>query len=239
MSELPPETPYLRLANADPTDLRPTLAVIQTAPMNITPSQIRKVDLPRSFRGFDETATRKLLGEAAKALEQALADREVAGRQLEDAKAAAAAAPPPSPAPTPASEAEALGTALLTAQRLGERLLDEAREEAARITSEAEAKGREILGRAELEARSKVGELAGHVDALRRSEKELAAALDARRQLVVRYVRQVGEQLSELARAAGSPAAGSPAVGAGSQPAELDRALHTRAELTVPPPDPA
>ena len=64
--------------------------------MNITPSQIRKVDLPRSFRGFDETATRKLLGEAAKALEQALTDREVADRQLEDAKAAAAA-PPPSP----------------------------------------------------------------------------------------------------------------------------------------------
>lgn len=234
MSELPPETPYLRLANADPTDLRPRLAVIQTGPMNITPSQIRKVDLPRSFRGFDETATRKLLGEAAKALEQALTDREVADRQLEDAKAAAAAAPPPSPAPTPANEAEALGTALLTAQRLGERLLDEAREEAARITSEAEAKGHEILGRAELEARNKVGELAGHVDALRRSEKELAAALDARRQLVVRYVRQVGEQLSELARAAGSPA-----VGAGSQPAELDRTLHTRAELTVPPPDPA
>ena len=213
MSELPPETPYLRLANADPTDLRPRLAVIQTGPMNITPSQIRKGDLPRSFRGFDETATRKLLGEAAKALEQALADREVADRQLEEARSAAAAKPPASPAPTPASEAEALGTVLLTAQRLGERLLDEAREEAARITSEAEDKAREILGRA---------------------EKELAAALDARRHFVVRYVRQVGEQLSELARAAGSPA-----VGAGTPPAELDRTLHTRAELTVPPPDSA
>lgn len=234
MSELPPETPYLRLANADPTDQSPRLALIQTGPMNITPSQIRKVDLPRSFRGFDENATKKLLGEAAKALEQALTDREVADRQLEEARSAAAATPPASPAPTPASEAEALGTALLTAQRLGERLLDEAREEAARITSEAEDKAREILGRAELEARNKVGELAGHVEALRRSEKELAAALDARRQFVVRYVRQVGEQLSELARAAGSPA-----VGAGSPPAELDRTLHTRAELTVPPPDSA
>jgi hypothetical protein len=79
-----------------------------------------------------------------------------------------------------------------------------------------------------LEARNKVGELAGHVEALRRSEKELAAALDARRQNVVRYVRQVSEQLSELARAAGSQ---------GHPPAELDRTLHTRAESAVPPPD--
>ncbi len=202
--------------------------------MTITPTQIRDVELPRSFRGFDEHATKKLLGEAAMALEQALVDRDVADRQLKEAKSAAAAAPPAPPAPAPTSEAEALGTALLTAQRLGERLLDEARDEAARITSEAEDKAREILGRAELEARNKIGELAGHVEALRRSEKELAAALDARRQFVVRYVRQVGEQLSELARAAGSPA-----TGAGSAPAELDRTLHTRAELTVSPPDSA
>lgn len=200
--------------------------------MSITPSQIRNVVLPRSLRGFDEAATKKLLGEVAMALEQALTDRDVADQSLKEARAAAEAAPPPQPAPTPASEAEALGTALLTAQRFGDRLLDEAREEAARITSEAEAKAREILGRAELEARSKVGELAGHVEALRRSEKELAAALDARRQVVVRYVRQVGEQLNELARVAGP-------AGNNRPPAELDRTLHTRAESVVTPPDAA
>ena len=85
------------------------------------------------------------------ALEQALTDRDAGPRPEPQGRpeAAAEAAPPPQPAPTPASEAEALGTALLTAQRFGDRLLDEAREEAARITSEAEAKAREILGRAE------------------------------------------------------------------------------------------
>src|SRR4249919_1520555 len=111
--------------------------MIQTGPMTITPTQIRDVELPRSFRGFDEHATKKLLGEAAMALEQALVDRDVADRQLKEAKAAAVAAPAVAPAaPAPTSEAEALGTALLTAQRLGEQLLDEARDEAARITSE-------------------------------------------------------------------------------------------------------
>ena len=221
------ETPYLRLAEVDPAESSSQLAVTEAGRIPITPAQIRNVVLPRGFRGFDEPATKKLLGEIAMALEQAIADRDAANDQLKTAAATAAAAPPP-PAPTPANEAEALGTAMLTAQRLGDRLLDEAREEAGRITSEAEARARDILGRAEIEARKRVGEVAGHVESLRRSEKELAAALDVRRQHVVRYVRQVSEQLTELAKAAGSQS---------HPPAELDRTLHTRAESAGPPPD--
>jgi len=121
--------------------------------------------------------------------------------------------------------------------------MDDAREAAARITAEAEgqarerlekaeAQAREVLGRAELDARSKVGEIAGHVEALRRSEKELAAALDGRRQTVVRYIQQVGEQLSQLARVAGVPS-----NEAAKPPAALDHTLQTRIESGAHPLD--
>lgn len=196
--------------------------------MPITPAQIRNRELPKSFRGFEESATTELLSEAARALEQALADLHAAEQKLKQPRPEVAAAP----TPEPVSEAETLGAALLNAQRLGERLVNEARDEAARITAQAEAKAGELLAQADAEVRSKVGELAGHVEALRRSERELAATLDGRRQLIVRYVHQVGEQLSELARIAGSP-------GTDNRPAELDRTLQTRVESVTPPPDAA
>ena len=193
------------------------------------PSEIHALELPRSFRGYDEAATKALLAQAAKALEAAVAERDAAVAKLKKVESGGLPAAPPE------NEAETLGSALLTAKRIGEQLVEEARTEAARLTSEAEAKAHDVLGRAELEAQSKVSDLAGRADALRHSESQLAAALDERQKVIRTYIRHVGEQLSELAKVAGSLEPEAPRY----EPRELDRTLQVRVESAVPPPDAA
>ncbi len=193
------------------------------------PSEIHALELPRSFRGYDEAATKALLAQAAKALEAAVKERDTAVAKLKGLENGAAPAAPPE------NDAEALGSVLLTAKRIGEQLVEEARAEAARVTSEAEAKAYDLLGRAELEAQSKVSDLASRADALRRSESDLAAALDERQKVIRTYIRHVGEQLSELAKVAGSLEREAPRY----EPRELDHTLQVRVESAAFPPDAA
>jgi cell division septum initiation protein DivIVA len=197
--------------------------------MSMKPSEIHALELPRRFRGYDETATKALLAQASKALEAAVKERDAAVAKLKTLESGGVPSAPPE------NEAETLGSALLTAKRIGEQLVEEARTEAARLTSEAEAKAHDVLGRAEAEAQSKVSDLTGRADALRRSESDLAAALDERQKVIRTYIRHVGEQLSELAKVAGSVERDVPTY----VPRELDRTLQVRVESAVPPPDAA
>ena len=210
--------------------------------MPITPSQIRNIELPRSLRGYDETATKKLLSDAAMALEQALLDRDTADQLLREAEGRR---------PVGRNRARETRRKRLArhcstpngsvngswTKRARRRLASRARRKPRRATAEkAESQARDVLGRAELEARSKIGELASHVETLRRNEKELAAALDGRRQMV------------DALRPAGRPAAlgARPGCRGTGHPrtrrprsAELDRTLQAKIESGAHPLDAA
>jgi cell division septum initiation protein DivIVA len=157
--------------------------------MPIQPSQIQTDGLPRSFRGFDEAATDRLLGQAASALTQALSERDAFRRELERSKSAPLEHP---------GDTGLIGSALLTANRLGEQLLEEAREAARRVTAEAQEKARALLARAEEDAHVRMTSLAGRVEVLRHQAQELDEALDDRRRLIEAYIRLIGGQLTEL-----------------------------------------
>jgi cell division septum initiation protein DivIVA len=157
--------------------------------MPIQPSQIQTHGLPRSFRGFDEAATDRLLGEAARALKQALSERDAFRRELERSR---------SEPLEHSGDAEAIGSALLTANRLGEQLLEEAREAARRVTAEAQERAQALLAQAEADAQLRMTALAGRAEVLRHQAQELDEALDDRRALIEAYIRLIGGQLTEL-----------------------------------------
>jgi cell division septum initiation protein DivIVA len=108
------------------------------------PNAIRVVSLPKSLRGFDETATRKLLSEVATVVESLTAERENLRQQVESLQSTAASNEP-SPAAPAADErpehesAEALGNAILAAKHAGEELIAAAQEEANQILADAAA----------------------------------------------------------------------------------------------------
>jgi cell division septum initiation protein DivIVA len=109
------------------------------------PNAIRVVSLPKSLRGFDETATRKLLSEVATVVESLTAERESLIRQVESLQSTAASDEPSLAAlsvdekPDHDESAEALGNAILAAKHAGEELIAAAQEEANQILADAAA----------------------------------------------------------------------------------------------------
>ena len=102
-----------------------------------TSSGIRNASLPKSLRGFDETATRKLLGEVAAVVESLTAEREDLRRQVENLQTAAATPELVSTSPDADESPEALGNAILAAKHAGDELLAAAQQEADQILSAA------------------------------------------------------------------------------------------------------
>jgi cell division septum initiation protein DivIVA len=115
----------------------------------IDPKAIREVSLPKSLRGFDEAATRKLLSEVATVVESLTAEREKLRRQVESLQTTA---PPDEPITAASAEdaenPEALGNLLLAAKHAGEELVAAAQEEARRILATATAEADRLAERA-------------------------------------------------------------------------------------------
>jgi cell division septum initiation protein DivIVA len=104
-----------------------------------SPSAIRNATLPRSLRGFDEDATRRLLGEVAAVVESLIAERDNLRRHVESLQAAPTF-PEAAAATSEADESpEALGKAILAAKHAGEELIETAQQEATRILADAAA----------------------------------------------------------------------------------------------------
>jgi cell division septum initiation protein DivIVA len=150
---------------------------------NMTPGAIRNVALPRSFRGFDEPATRSFLNDLASAVEALVAERD---KLRVDLKAALEKHAPD------AENGTAIGNALLAAQRAGEELVADAKENAARIAEEARAESERILERARLTAEGLKAEREG----LRREMDEWQARLEGERSAALAQVRVDAEQLT-------------------------------------------
>jgi cell division septum initiation protein DivIVA len=154
--------------------------------MAITPQQIREAELPRGFRGFAEQPTEELLENAASSLAAALAEGDALRRQLDELGSAEEESP---------SDAEVIGAALVTANRFAEKLLAEAREGIDRLNAETEAEARELVRRAELEARTHFADADRRLAELRAQEESLRATIRERRQELAAFIRAAVAQL--------------------------------------------
>jgi cell division septum initiation protein DivIVA len=123
------------------------------------PSGIRNASLPKSLRGFDETATRKLLAEVATVVESLTAERENLRRQVESLQAAAASDELTSASADAEENPEVLGNAILAAKRAGDELLAAAQQEADEILSAAAAEAGRLAEQARADTADREREL--------------------------------------------------------------------------------
>ncbi|TMM11376.1 MAG: hypothetical protein E6F98_10825 [Actinobacteria bacterium] len=122
-------------------------------------SGIRNASLPKSLRGFDETATRKLLAEVAAVVESLTAERENLRRQVESLQAAAASDELIVESRDVDESPEVLGNAILAAKHAGEELLEAARQEADQILSDAAAEADRLVEQARAKTAEREREL--------------------------------------------------------------------------------
>jgi len=180
-----------------------------TRPREVTGDQIRKAELPRGLRGYDERATRKLLAEIAVVYERVLGERDEARKRAAELEATTAApeqadaeATEQAPAEDSALVAERdelqrrvaeleaklasrdeseqmLTRALLAAGRAGEELVKQAQTEADAILSASRAEADAIAAAARTEA-----------EQIGRELEERRASIDKERDSVRRQLRR-------------------------------------------------
>ena len=160
----------------------------------MTPHQVKNVELPRGFRGFDEAATRQHLMAAAAELTRVLAECERLQKQVDALKQADATDP---------TSAESLGSVLLTAKRAADDLLADATVEAARIREAAERERMELVARTRIDADAQVAEATARLGTVKSEEQRLRAAVAAQREELAIFLRAAARQLASLEELAG------------------------------------
>lgn len=150
--------------------------------MDVTPQELRDVEIRESFRGYHRDEVDELLERAAATIEhlehqiRVLQERLAAG----PGGAPAPAAPGPAPAPTrvPVPDGDVIQRTLILAQKAADEAVAEAQARAQQLTSEAEAKAQALVSEAESTARriaeserrrieAEIGQLSATRDALR------------------------------------------------------------------------
>jgi cell division septum initiation protein DivIVA len=111
----------------------PTMATDRSL---ISPGAIRAASLPKSLRGFDETATLKFLNDVAQTVEALTDERDRLKRSLDERNEQPRVVP---------EDATAIGNVLLAAQRAGDELVAHARATADQITAAAEEASERLL----------------------------------------------------------------------------------------------
>ncbi len=154
-----------------------------------TSVQIRNAELPKGRRGFEEEATRRLLANAARALDQATSERDELRKQVERLTRTLEEKP---------TDAETIGAVLMTAQGVADDLVAKATEEASAIREKAQLERDELLveGRAEVEA--KTAEAAAGLESLRAEDEALRRSIDAHRHELAGFLRGALAQLDSL-----------------------------------------
>ncbi len=168
-------------------------------------NELHDAELPRAMRGFQEDATRRLLTEAAGALQRAAERRDRLQHELRTLKSAAE--------DDDAPDAEAIGRALVVATSMSDQLVASAQEKAELMEAEAEAEAERLLAKAREEAEAAEREVAGQRDRLERDfaalkrdsadqREQLAAerkeALELARAETERMVREAGAEVDRL-----------------------------------------
>jgi cell division septum initiation protein DivIVA len=170
--------------------------------------ELRDPQLPRSVRGYEEEATRRLLELAAGVLDRLVRERD---RLL----AGAAEAPQDDP---DQPNAETIGQALATATALGERIVAEAKERADVLRAEAEAEAAGWLETARRDADAQLVQKRAEIARLEREAEVLSASLEAEKDAFVATARAALERLDELQAATTATTA----AAAHTQPTEAD-----------------
>jgi len=162
------------------------------------PEEIREAQLPRSLRGYDEAATRRLLGEIADGVQALMTERDTLReqvRRLENGLREDNESP------------EVIGNALLAAKRAGEELIVEASKGAEQITARAKAEGEVLFEEARRAAadieRSVVeqrAELEGERQRLRQEAGDWRNKVDAERETLLAQARADGESILSESR---------------------------------------
>jgi cell division septum initiation protein DivIVA len=162
------------------------------------PQEIREAQLPRSLRGYDEAATRQLLGEIADGVQALMTARDTLleqVRRLENGLREDNESP------------EVIGNALLAAKRAGEALIVEASKGAEQITARAKAEGELLFEEARRAAadieRNVVeqrAELVGEQQRLRQEADDWRKKVDAERETLLAQARADGESILSESR---------------------------------------
>lgn len=164
----------------------------------MTPAAIREASLPKSLRGFDETATRTFLNDVAETV-QTLTDRaDKLQRSLDETHEQRGAVP---------EDPTAIGNVLLAAQRAGEELVAHARATADEITAAAEEASERLLEEARRSAAAAEQKLEKRREAyeleharLRDELDESRANLEAERRAVIDEARVEAEHVARQSR---------------------------------------
>jgi cell division septum initiation protein DivIVA len=160
----------------------------------MSPKAIREAALPKSLRGFDETATRKFLNDVAERVQALTDQRDRLQRSLDEMHEQ----PPVAP-----EDPTAIGNVLLAAQRAGEELVAHARATADQITAAAQETTERLLDEARrsaaaveqmLEERREAYEL--EHSRLRHEVDESRANLEAERRGVIDEARAEAERVA-------------------------------------------
>lgn len=207
-------------------------AVRGEIPRGLTAQEIRDAQLPRSLRGYDEAATRRLLGELADAYERVLVERDelrkrvdelAAGeeeeklrRRVEELEQALAGHE---------ESEQVVSRALVAASRAGEELRQEAEAEAQGILDEARRSAEETRREVDDRRSSFETERAAIVEELKRealaSARDDLVALEHAAEPAIRALAVLEEHIRAIV----------PQAGAADGPELLD-------DLKAPPPEP-
>src|SRR5262249_50874801 len=135
--------------------------------MDVTPQELRDIDIRESFRGYHRDEVDELLERAAGTIEhlehqiRILQERLASGPApqrapqpaAQPAQQAPAPAPTPAPTPVPVPDSDVIQRTLILAQKAADEAVAEAQAKAAQLTSESEAKAAALVSEAESTAR--------------------------------------------------------------------------------------
>ncbi|MCB0974127.1 MAG: DivIVA domain-containing protein [Actinobacteria bacterium] len=144
--------------------------------MDVTPKELRNVEIAQQFRGYDMDVTDELLDRAASTIERLQNDLEQASRR--GVPASSTPRDDEQPLTAPSGDADTISRTLLLAQRTADTTVAEAERTAADLVSDAEAKSKAMVEQAEQDAidraeaqrvayADELRDLAGRVDTLK------------------------------------------------------------------------
>jgi DivIVA domain-containing protein len=213
--------------------------------MDVTPQELRDIDIRESFRGYHRDEVDELLERAAGTIEhlehqiRILQERLASGPAPQRApqptaqpvQQAPAPAPAPVPTPVPVPDSDVIQRTLILAQKAADEAVAEAQAKAAQLTSESEAKAAALVSEAESTAR-RIAE-----SERRRIEAEIAqlgATRDALTEDVDALERFSREYRDRIRLAIEAELLHLSAAGASTEPAPARPALQTEGMVFAP-----
>ena len=164
--------------------------------MDVTPQELRDIEIREAWRGYHRDDVDELLERAAATIEHLEAEaQQLQARAAQGGAAPAPAAapapqpapvvqaPPPVPAPVRSADTDVIQRTLVLAQKAADEAVAEARVKAQQMVGEAEHRAQQVVGEAEANAASiaerERSKLEGEIDKLQTARDTLNADVDA------------------------------------------------------------